>query len=89
LLQNIGEASAMELLMKCKQDPNLSWREYLNELSQNFAMDDKLIRRHKWCKVILQKPQGKVMMAQWRLFKVTFEKSLEKGDAPNDDDLRD
>ena len=29
------------------------------------------------------------MMAQWRLFKVTLEQSLEKGDAPNEDDLRD
>jgi len=28
------------------------------------------------------------MMAQWRLFKVTLEKSLAKGDAPNEDDLR-
>jgi len=27
LLQKIDEASAMEFLMKRKQDPNLSWRE--------------------------------------------------------------
>ena len=63
--------------------------EYFNELSKNFAVDDKLMRRHKWRKVMLQKPQKKIMMSQWRLFKVTLEKSLEKGDAPNENDLRD
>jgi len=75
--------------MKRKQDLNPSCREYSNELSQNFAVDDKLMRRYKWRKVILQTPRGKIMMAQWRIFKVSLEKSLEKGDATNEDDLRD
>jgi len=93
----------MELLMKRKQDTNLSWREYFNELKrtqdaelqnaerrmQNFAVDDKLMRRHKWRKVMPQKPPGKIMMAQWNLFKVTLENSLEKGDATNEYDVMD
>jgi len=79
----------MEFLMKRKQDPNPSWLEYFNELSPNFVVDDKLMRRHKLRKANLQKPQGKIMILQWRVFKVTLEKSLGKGDAPNEDNLRD
>jgi len=89
LLRKIDEASAMDLLMNPKQDPNLSWREYFNELSQNFAVDDKLKRRNRWRKVILQRHIGKMMMAKWRLFKVILKKSLERWDAPNEHDLRD
>jgi len=54
----------MELLMRRKQDPDLRWRDYFNELGQNFAVDGKLVRRHKWRKAILQRPRRKIMMAQ-------------------------
>lgn len=64
LLQKLEDDSAMEFLMRRKQYPELAVLLY--EFSQNFAVDYKLVRRHKRRKEILQKTQRKIMMPEWR-----------------------
>jgi len=81
MVPNLDEASQIEIAVRLRSNPSLSYVEYFAELGRNLTLKGSLFNRNLWRKVVLPTAVDTLTIAKWRKCKGFLDEAISEGEA--------